>query len=57
VNDRTVPKLPFDFDDYDKDAKESYLKNEKSMVYVAVSRAIENVTITGVGRKSELFKI
>ncbi|EDM25750.1 putative DNA helicase [Lentisphaera araneosa HTCC2155] len=57
VNDRTVPKLPFDFDDYEKEAKSNYLRNEKSMVYVAVSRAIENVTITGTGRKSEFLKV
>jgi hypothetical protein len=57
VNDRTVPKLPFDFDDMDKDFKENYIRNEKSMVYVAVSRAIENVLVTGIGRKSKVFSI
>ncbi|MBN1600875.1 MAG: UvrD-helicase domain-containing protein [Chitinispirillaceae bacterium] len=57
TNDRTVPAKPFDFDDYAKEEQESYLRNEKSMVYVAVTRARENVTITGVGRKSELLGI
>ena len=55
TNDRTVPTKPFDFDDYAKEEQDSYLRNEKSMVYVAVTRARENVTITGVGRKSGLL--
>lgn len=57
ANDRSIPKVPFDFDEFDKEEQNLYIKNERSMVYVAVTRAIENVMITGVGRKSELFSI
>lgn len=57
INDRTVPKLPFDFDDYDKGEQDIYLRNEKSMIYVAVSRAKKHVTVTGVGRRSKLLNI
>ncbi len=57
ANDRSIPKVPFDFDEFDKEEQNLYIKNERSMVYVAVTRAIENVMITGVGRKSELLKI
>lgn len=57
VNNRSLPKLPFDFEAYDTESKESYLRNEKSLVYVAITRAIENVKITGVGQASELIKV
>jgi superfamily I DNA/RNA helicase len=57
TNDRTVPAKPFGFDDFPKEEQDSYLRNEKSMVYVAVTRARDNVTITGVGRKSGLLGI
>jgi superfamily I DNA/RNA helicase len=53
VNDRTLPKLPFNFNDMEEDWKKNYIKREKSLFYVAVSRAIENAFITGVGKKSE----
>lgn len=57
VNHRTFPKLPYDFDQYSDEEQEGYLRNEKSLVYVAVSRAIESVTITGTGNSSSLIKI
>lgn len=52
ANERTIPKLPFDFKEKDNDWQENYLRSEKSLLYVAVSRAIENVAISGVGNKS-----
>ncbi len=57
VNNRTCPKIPFDFDIYSNEEKGEYLKNEKSLLYVAVSRAIENVSITGIGNVSEVIKL
>jgi superfamily I DNA/RNA helicase len=57
VNDRTLPKLPFNFNEMEKEWQENYLKNEKSLIYVAVSRAIENISISGVGKRSEIIKI
>ena len=57
VNDRTFPKLPFNFNDLDEEWRKNYLKSEKSLFYVAVSRAIENVFISGVGEKSSLIKL
>ncbi|SEH05044.1 3'-5' exonuclease [Candidatus Venteria ishoeyi] len=57
ANDRTIPKLSYTFNEMDLSWQESYLKNEKSLLYVAISRAIENVTITGIGKKSESIKI
>jgi mRNA-degrading endonuclease RelE of RelBE toxin-antitoxin system len=57
VNDRTFPKLPFSFNDMEEEWKKNYLKSEKSLVYVAVSRAIENAFISGVGKKSEQIRM
>jgi hypothetical protein len=57
VNHRTCPKLHADFAQMDESEKEQHLKSEKSLVYVAISRAIEKLTITGTGIKSTLIKI
>ncbi len=57
VNERNIPKIPFGFEALEKSQQESYLQNEKSLIYVALSRAIENVFISGVGRKSAFFKM
>jgi len=57
VNERNCPKLPFDFEKYSDEEKESYMRNEKSLLYVAVSRAIENVEISGIGQKSGLIRV
>lgn len=57
VNSRNCPKLPYDFETYSTEEKENYLRNEKSLLYVAVSRAIEYVQISGIGQPSELINI
>ncbi|WMX16510.1 UvrD-helicase domain-containing protein [Aureispira sp. CCB-E] len=57
VNNRSCPKRPFDFDLYTPQEQESYLRNEKSTLYVAVSRAVEHVEITGIGTKSEIVNV
>ncbi|MGQ1784913.1 UvrD-helicase domain-containing protein [Saccharicrinis sp. GN24d3] len=57
ANDRTIPKLPYNFNEMESEWQANYLKNEKSLLYVAVSRAIENVTISGIGNKSESIKV
>jgi mRNA-degrading endonuclease RelE of RelBE toxin-antitoxin system len=57
VNNRTIPKIPYDFNQYSKTEQEEYLKREKSLVYVALSRAIENVKISGTGSASELIRV
>ena len=55
VNNRTLPKLPFDFNEFNEKEKEEYMKREKSLIYVAVTRAMENVSISGTGTKSEII--
>ncbi|WP_313259010.1 3'-5' exonuclease [Sphingobacterium sp.] len=56
VNGRTMPKLPLDFDSLMEFEKELTLKKEKSLFYVAASRAIQGLTISGIGIKSNLLK-
>jgi mRNA-degrading endonuclease RelE of RelBE toxin-antitoxin system len=57
VNDRTCPKY-FEALDYWSDSEKlNYFKNEKSLMYVAVSRAIQRVELTGIGKKSEIVNI
>ena len=57
VNERTLPKLPFNFNEKETEWQNNYLKNERSLAYVAISRAIQNVNITGVGKASEFLKL
>lgn len=57
VNERTLPKLPYDFStSYSEDEKALILKAEKSLFYVAVSRAIQGLMITGVGNRSMVIR-
>ncbi|UBZ06993.1 AAA family ATPase [Salegentibacter mishustinae] len=57
VNERTCPFQPPGFEYYTDEEKESHLRSERSLVYVAISRAIQNVEISGVGNKSEMINI
>lgn len=57
VNERNAPKLPYNFYEMEPQKQENYIKNEKSLIYVAASRAIENISISGVGKKSEIIKV
>jgi len=57
ANDRTIPKLPYNFNEMESEWQANYLKNEKSLLYVAVSRAIESVSISGVGKRTDLLKV
>lgn len=56
VNDRTFPRLPFDYGSLSDIEKSQVTKTEKSLFYVAASRAIQQLTISGVGIKSYLLK-
>lgn len=56
VNDRTFPKLPFDYGSFSDIEKSQVIKTEKSLFYVAASRAVQQLKISGVGIKSNLLK-
>lgn len=53
VNDRTCPYKPYNFADWSEEEQETHLNSEKSLLYTAMTRAILELTVTGVGSKSE----
>jgi phosphopantetheine adenylyltransferase len=57
VNNRTVPFMIHKMDTMEQQEKEDYLNSEKSLLYVAITRAISVLKITGTGIKSELIDI
>jgi len=57
VNYRTVPLMIQKMDTMDQQEKEDYLNSEKSLLYVAITRAISVLKIVGTGIKSELVNI
>lgn len=57
VNNRTVPFMIHKMDTMEQQEKEDYLNSEKSLLYVAITRAISVLKITGTGIKSELIKL
>lgn len=57
VNDRTFPKLPYDANTLDKEKLVNIIKAEKSLFYVASSRAIHRLLISGIGTGSDLIKL
>ncbi len=57
VNNRTAPYRFGKFDALENVEKEHYIQRERSLLYVAMSRAIRELYITGTGRESELITI
>ncbi len=57
LNSRTCPKLSYNFYNYNLIDRTKYLNNEKSLLYVAISRAIKNVKLSGTGEKSSLIML
>lgn len=57
VNNRTCPLIFDSFDNFSDSEKANYLRHEKSLLYVAVSRAIQRVEITGIGKKSQVVRV
>jgi superfamily I DNA/RNA helicase len=57
VNQRTAPRIPHEFESWDQNKKEEYLKSEKSLLYVAASRAVYTLVISGVGNRSDIISI
>lgn len=57
VNYRTAPFLPYSYAEFDKIQQEEYLLSERALLYVAITRAIQKVVMTGTGSKSDLIKV
>jgi hypothetical protein len=55
VNDRTLPFKHHNFINLNEEEKKLEIKSEKSLFYVASSRAIQRLVISGVGNKSDLI--
>lgn len=57
VNNRTCPLYYSGYNELDADSKLQYENSEKSLVYVAMTRAISKLFITGIGVKSVIIRI
>lgn len=57
VNYRTAPFLPQSYNEFDNLQKEEYLLSERALIYVAITRAIQEVVITGTGAKASIIQI
>lgn len=55
VNERTFPKQPHTFHSMTYEEQGKVTKTEKALFYVASSRAIQRLMISGVGRKSPIL--
>lgn len=55
VNRRTLPLLPYGYESLLEAEKETIRKREKALFYVATSRAIQRLVISGIGKRSELI--
>lgn len=56
VNKRTMPFKPTHFENWEESAQKEHIKAEKSLLYVAMTRAVKEVYLTGVGANTDLFK-
>ena len=54
VNKKTFPYLPYGFEGLDEIEKKNHLMNQKALMYVAITRALQKVLITGRGIKADL---
>lgn len=57
VNERTLPMVTAKFEQMTPEEKSQSIKTEKALFYVACSRAIQRLMITGIGVKSKLMMI
>lgn len=57
VNNRTCPFLPASFLTWDEDRQKEHTQSERSLMYVAISRAVQKVVITGIGQTSEVIRL
>lgn len=55
VNNRTFPHLPYNYNTYSEEDQKKIIKTEKALFYVACSRAIERLVISGIGENSDLL--
>ena len=56
INHNSFPSKPYNWNGMDKREQTNHMMNQRSLMYVAITRAMQKVLITGVGEKSELLK-
>ncbi|MGK0365673.1 MAG: superfamily I DNA/RNA helicase [Saprospiraceae bacterium] len=57
VNNRTMPFHPSDYEQWDAAEQKMHDKREKALLYVAMTRAIQVLGISGTGRKSGVVEM
>jgi len=55
INKGSFPSKPYNWNEMNKKELTNHLMNQRSLLYVAITRAMQMVRITGVGEKSELL--
>lgn len=56
INHNSFPSKPYNWNGMDKREQTNHMMNQRSLMYVAITRAMQKVLITGVGEKSELLR-
>lgn len=56
INQSSFPSKPYNWNGMDKREQTNHIMNQRSLMYVAITRAMQKVLITGVGVKSLLLK-
>lgn len=56
INHNSFPSKPYNWNGMDKREQTNHMMNQRSLMYVAITRAMQKVLIAGVGEKSELLK-
>ena len=56
INHNSFPSKPYNWNGMDKREQTNHMMNQRCLMYVAITRAMQKVLITGVGEKSELLK-
>lgn len=57
INSKTLPLRPAAYDTWDKVQQVEFDTMERSLLYVAMTRAIQQLIITGTGKKSDWVKL
>lgn len=55
INKNSFPSKPYNWAEMNKKEQTNHLMNQRSLMYVAITRAMLMVRITGVGEKSEMI--
>ena len=57
VNERTCPFFPAELRGLEGEEREEHLQSERSLLYVAITRAIQQVSLTGTGTPTSILTL